>query len=193
MLIMFVCRNFNSTWGENSMQQFLEEIGASRVILALSAARMGDAVGNSILFIVIPLYVAKLPVPWCPLPETVRAGLLIALYGFVNALIQPFVGALINRTNGRKIFIQSGLVLMGLGTFAYIIARLHRRPPAADTSEDRVCRDHSRINCHNGPFYRKGKTGGRISGSMQHLTHARFDCRATAPCGNATFFAGTAL
>jgi hypothetical protein len=45
------------------MQQFLEEIGASRVILALSAARMGDAVGNSILFIVIPLDVAKLPVP----------------------------------------------------------------------------------------------------------------------------------
>jgi MFS family permease len=104
------------------MRQFLEEIGANRVVLALSAARMGDAVGNSILFIVIPLYIAELPAPWFPLPETVRAGLLISLYGLVNALLQPFAGALIDRANRRKIFIQAGLVLMGVSTFAYIFA-----------------------------------------------------------------------
>jgi hypothetical protein len=91
MLIVFACTDFTSTWQEDSMRQFLEEIGANRVVLALSAARMGDAVGNSILFIVIPLYIAELPSPWFPLPETVRAGLLISLYGLVNALLQPFV------------------------------------------------------------------------------------------------------
>jgi MFS family permease len=102
--------------------RFFEEIGANKVVLALSAARMGDAVGNSILFVIIPLYVAELPAPWFPLPETVRAGLLISLYGLVNALLQPFAGAMVDRLNRRKVFIQGGLVLMGTSTFAYVFA-----------------------------------------------------------------------
>lgn len=104
------------------MRESLERIGANRVVLALSAARMGDAVGNSILFVIIPLYVAKLPAPWFPLPETVRAGLLISLYGLVNAMLQPFAGAMVDRFNRRKVFIQGGLILMGLSTFAYVFA-----------------------------------------------------------------------
>ncbi|MEJ2696507.1 MAG: MFS transporter [Candidatus Sulfobium sp.] len=104
------------------MRQSLERIGANKVVLALSAARMGDAVGNSILFVIIPLYVAKLPAPWFPLPETVRAGLLISLYGLVNALLQPFAGAMVDRFNRRKVFIQGGLCLMGASTFAYVFA-----------------------------------------------------------------------
>ncbi|MEJ2683200.1 MAG: MFS transporter [Candidatus Sulfobium sp.] len=104
------------------MVKSLERIGANKVVLALSAARMGDAVGNSILFVIIPLYVAKLPAPWFPLPETVRAGLLISLYGLVNALLQPFAGAMADRLNRRKVFIQGGLILMGLSTFGYVFA-----------------------------------------------------------------------
>jgi len=104
------------------MRESLERIGANKVVLALSAARLGDAVGNSILFVIIPLYVAKLPAPWFPLPETVRAGLLISLYGLINALLQPFAGAMVDRMNRRKVFIQGGLLLMGAGTFAYIFA-----------------------------------------------------------------------
>jgi MFS family permease len=111
-----------STYPEYMIRQSFERIGASKVVLALSAARMGDAVGNSILFIIIPLYVAKLPAPWFPLPETVRAGLLISLYGLVNALLQPFAGAMVDRMNRRKVFIQGGLVLMGASTLAYVFA-----------------------------------------------------------------------
>ena len=81
-------------------------IGANRTVLALSMARLGDAVGNSILFVVIPLYVAKLPAPWFPIPETVLVGLLISLYGLTNAFLQPFVGAWIDRVSRRKPFIQ---------------------------------------------------------------------------------------
>lgn len=57
----------------------LERIGANRVVVALSVARLADGMGNSILFIVIPLYVASLPAPWMPLPETLRAGILISI------------------------------------------------------------------------------------------------------------------
>jgi len=99
-----------------------DKIGANRTVLALSMARLGDAVGNSILFIVIPLYVAKLPAPWFPIPETVLVGLLISLYGLTNAFLQPVVGAWIDRASRRKPFIQAGLVLMAIGTLAFSIA-----------------------------------------------------------------------
>jgi len=99
-----------------------QRIGANRVVLALSVARLGDAIGNSILFIVIPLYVASLPAPWFHIPESMRVGLLISLYGIVNSLLQPVTGALSDHFRRRKIFILAGLFLMGTGTFLFIFA-----------------------------------------------------------------------
>ncbi len=69
--------------------------------LGLKSSRHGIvhcAAGQcSSLFIVIPLYVARLPAPWFPWPESVRAAVLISIYGLVNALLQPFSGALSDR------------------------------------------------------------------------------------------------
>lgn len=104
------------------MERIAESIGANRVVLALSMARLGDAVGNSILFIVIPLYIARLPSPAFPFPEPVRVGLLISLYGLVNAALQPFMGALSDRLGRRKPMIQAGLLLMGISTLAFLAA-----------------------------------------------------------------------
>jgi len=98
----------------------LERIGGNRVVIALSAARLGDAIGNSILFIVLPLFVAKLPAPSFPVPETVRVGFLIATFGLVNAVLQPFAGALIDRVGRRKPFILLGLSMLGVATLGYI-------------------------------------------------------------------------
>jgi MFS family permease len=92
------------------------------VVLALSMARLGDAIGNSVLFIVIPLYVAKLPAPWFPFPESIRVGILISLYGLVNAILQPVMGALSDELGRRKLLIQGGLVLMGASTLAFVFA-----------------------------------------------------------------------
>ncbi len=89
----------------------------------MSVARLGDAVGNSILFIIIPLYVAKLPSPWFSVPEPVRVGILISLYGMVNATLQPLTGALCDRIGRKKPLIQGGLVLMAAGTLAFLLAR----------------------------------------------------------------------
>jgi MFS family permease len=98
-----------------------ERIGANRTVMALSVARLGDALGNSILFIIIPLYVARLPAPWLPLPETLRAGILVSVYGFINAASQPFAGAWIDRVGRPKPFIQGGLALMGLATLGFVL------------------------------------------------------------------------
>ena len=99
-----------------------DQIGANRVVVALSAARLGDAIGNSILFILIPLYVIKLPAPLFHLPETVLIGILISLYGLVNSMLQPVMGAIADRVSRRKPIIQVGLLLMGVGTLAFLIA-----------------------------------------------------------------------
>lgn len=104
------------------MREKLESMGGNRVVIALSSARLGDAIGNSILFIVLPLFVAQLPAPSIPWPETVRVGFLIAVFGLVNAMLQPVAGALIDRIGQRKPFIVGGLVLMALATLGFVLA-----------------------------------------------------------------------
>jgi MFS family permease len=102
--------------------QSAEQLGANRAVLALSIGRLGDAIGNSIVFIVVPLYIGSLPAPLFPFPETVRAGIVISLFGFVNALLQPFSGALIDRMNRRKPFVLGGLVMLSVATVGFAFA-----------------------------------------------------------------------
>jgi MFS family permease len=52
----------------------------------------------------------------------VRVGILISLYGFVNSLLQPVMGAWSDHFRRRKVFIMGGLVLMAAATFLFIFA-----------------------------------------------------------------------
>ncbi len=97
--------------------------GANKAVLALSVARMADAMGNSLLFILIPLYVAKLGGLYFNFPVPVLVGILISVYGFVSALIQPVMGAVADHIGRYKILIQIGLAIIGLGTLAFIFAQ----------------------------------------------------------------------
>jgi MFS family permease len=101
------------------------QLGANRTLLALSFARMGDGLGNSILFVVIPLYIARLSAPLFQVPETVRAGLLVSLFGLVFGLSQPFTGALVDRLNRRKPFVIAGLLLLAGATASYTLTDLY--------------------------------------------------------------------
>ncbi|HPI33076.1 MAG TPA: MFS transporter, partial [candidate division Zixibacteria bacterium] len=96
--------------------------GANREVVALSVARLAEALGNSILTIVIPLYVAEIAHPLFNLPVPVLVGTLISLYGIVSAAVQPVMGALSDRLGRRKVQIQAGMALMGLGTLAFMAA-----------------------------------------------------------------------
>lgn len=75
------------------------------------------------LFIVLPLYVAALPVRWFDLPLPLRVGLVISLYGLVNTLLQPVMGALSDRIGRRKLLIQIGLLIMAAATLGFTLAR----------------------------------------------------------------------
>jgi len=103
----------------------LKVSGINREVLALSLGRFGDGIGNSILFIVIPLYVAQLPAPFFPFEETARAGILISIFGFVAGVSQPLIGMLIDRLDRRKPFIVGGLLLLSGATVAYDFVHLY--------------------------------------------------------------------
>jgi MFS family permease len=102
------------------LQGLVEKIGVNRVVFALSMARLGDAIGNSLLFVVIPLYVARMPAAWFPASETIRVGVLISLFGFLSAVGEPLIGSLIDRIGHRKLMIQLGLLIMTGSLLGYI-------------------------------------------------------------------------
>ncbi len=101
---------------------FDKKFGISRGVLALSVARMADGLGNSILIVIIPLYVADLPHVYISFPLPVLVGILISVYGLISAAAQPFGGALADRLGRRKILIQAGLGIMCVGTLAFMLA-----------------------------------------------------------------------
>ncbi len=97
-------------------------LGINKAVLALSAARMTDAIGNSILFIIIPLYVAALPSAQLDLPVSVLVGILIAVFGFIISLLQPVMGALSDKLNMRKGLILIGLFIIAVSTWLFSFA-----------------------------------------------------------------------
>lgn len=105
--------------------------GTDRRVLALSVARMADAVGNSFLIIVLPLYIASGAVTGSLLGTSVLGlevtepfiiGLVLSLFGFVNSGAQPFIGRLSDRTGRRKGYILLGLVVLALTDVAFVFA-----------------------------------------------------------------------
>jgi MFS family permease len=106
----------------NSRSPILFE-GVNRNILTLSFARFADALGNSLMFVLLPLYIASLPSPNLRWPEAILVSVTLSLYGVVNTILQPLVGILTDRVGRRKPMILVGLLIMGLGTGAFTIAR----------------------------------------------------------------------
>jgi MFS family permease len=107
---------------ESILESRWERFGMSRGVMALSIARMADALGNSVLIVLIPLYVAKTPDLLLHVPMPVLIGILISSYGLINTFLQPFTGAMSDRLGRRKVMILIGLALMAVGTLAFIIA-----------------------------------------------------------------------
>ena len=104
------------------MNNLWHKLGLSRTVVALSIARMADGIANSILFILIPLYVVKLPDQSFPMPLPLLVGVIISAYGFAASLVQPLVGAYTDRWGRYKYTVELGLLILGLGTFLFIYA-----------------------------------------------------------------------
>ncbi len=99
-------------------------LGVPREVIAISIARFCDAFGNSVLFVVLPLYFARFAGSGVALPEQAAVGFLIALYAFVSAPLQPVVGWLSDRMGHRKPLILVGLALVAASTLGFGFATL---------------------------------------------------------------------
>ncbi|WP_433624921.1 MFS transporter [Halomicrococcus sp. NG-SE-24] len=95
-----------------------------RRVLALALARMADAVGNSFLIVVLPVYIAEGAVSGSAfgLTQTMVTGVVLSLFGFLNSFTQPFAGRLSDRTGKRKAFILFGLAVLVVTNVAYAFA-----------------------------------------------------------------------
>lgn len=98
--------------------------GVDRRVLALALARMADAVGNSFLIIVLPLYVASEAVGGriFGVPSSMVAGVVLALFGIASSIAQPLAGRLSDRVGRRKVFVIGGLVVLGAINLAFAAA-----------------------------------------------------------------------
>lgn len=101
--------------------------GISPGVLALAGARMADAVGNSFLIIVLPLYVASGTVEGnvFGMASSVVAGLVLALFGVASSIAQPLAGRLSDRLGRRKLFVVAGLVAFGVINLSFVVATVY--------------------------------------------------------------------
>lgn len=105
--------------------------GTDRRVVVLALARMADAVANSFLIIVLPLYIAsgELALPGYegaailgyPITLELLIGVALSLFGFLNSFAQPFTGRLSDRTGRRKIYILFGLGVLAVTAVAYAL------------------------------------------------------------------------
>jgi MFS family permease len=109
-----------SNWAR--LRTWSKRLGANRLVLALSVARLSDAVGNSIVMLVLPLYVAVLPAPLVPVNEPLRVGFLLGVYGIVATVVQPLAGIVSDHLRRRKLLVQLGLLIMAGATLSFDFA-----------------------------------------------------------------------
>ncbi|MGM0716721.1 MAG: MFS transporter, partial [Halobacteriota archaeon] len=105
--------------------------GTVRSVIVVAVARMADAVANSFLIIVLPLYIAsgELALPGFEgtsvlgIAVTIELliGVALSLFGFLNSFAQPFTGRLSDRTGRRKVYILFGLVVLAITSVAYAL------------------------------------------------------------------------
>lgn len=106
----------------------------ARPVLALGFARMVDAVANSFLVVVLPLFIADLgdAADLMGLSPSAATGVILAVFGITNAFLQPLAGRISDRVGKRRIFVIGGLLgisalnalyLLADGTLALVLIR----------------------------------------------------------------------
>ena len=102
-------------------------LGVDRDVVALGIARAADAVANSFLIIVLPLFIASERVTGESFglsPEAIT-GIVLAIFGLFNSGIQPFAGRLSDRVGKRRIFVLVGLVGLAATNLLYLVAETY--------------------------------------------------------------------
>jgi MFS family permease len=96
-------------------------LGTDNRVLTLGLARMADALGNSFLIIVLPLYIesGQIDLTGIGFSTELLIGVVLSLFGFLNSFGQPLTGRLSDRVGRRRVFVLFGLALFGVASAAY--------------------------------------------------------------------------
>ena len=95
-----------------------------RRVAVLGIARMADALSNSFLIVVLPLFVASGTVGHSAfgLTEAMVTGMILSVFGLFNSSLQPLAGRLSDRLGKRKAFILVGLGVLAVCNFSFSLA-----------------------------------------------------------------------
>jgi MFS family permease len=98
--------------------------GTDKRIIALGFARMADAMGNSFLIVVLPLYIASGHVTgdFLGFSESLITGIVLGLYGLMSSIFQPFAGRLSDRLGKRRLLVILGLILFTFANYSFVLA-----------------------------------------------------------------------
>ena len=101
--------------------------GTDARIIVLGIARMADAIGNSFLIVVLPLYIASGQVEgeFFGFSNSLITGIVLGLFGLVSSVCQPLTGRLSDKLGKRKLFVLLGLVLFMFANFLYSLAHTY--------------------------------------------------------------------
>lgn len=99
-------------------------LGVDRRVIALGFARMADAMGNSFLIVVLPLYIASgnITGDFLGLSESLITGIVLGLFGLISSFCQPFTGRISDRIGKRRLFVLLGLIVFMFTNLLYILA-----------------------------------------------------------------------
>ncbi|MFB6170082.1 MAG: MFS transporter [Haloarculaceae archaeon] len=107
-----------------TVPEFGPDLGVDRRVVVLALARMADAVGNSFLIVVLPLYIASGYVTGgaMGLGESLVTGVVLSMFGLLNSVCQPFVGRFSDRVGKRRVFVVAGLLVLAVTNAVYSFA-----------------------------------------------------------------------
>ena len=98
--------------------------GVDKRVIFLGIARMADAMGNSFLIVVLPLYIASDAISgnFLGLKESLITGLILGVFGLITSFVQPFAGRLSDKLGKRKLLVVVGLFMFTIANFLYSYA-----------------------------------------------------------------------
>ncbi len=101
--------------------QIKHYLNSKKQIFAVSFSRLSDSLGGGAVYFALPLFISKINPS--SLPNAFLSGLVIAIWGIVATIVQPFFGLWIDKKGKPKFLLVLGLLLTSLVILAYVTVR----------------------------------------------------------------------
>jgi len=94
---------------------------SKKQIFAVSFSRLSDSLGGGAVYFALPLFISKINPS--TLPNAFLAGMVIAMWGIVATIVQPFFGVWIDKKGKPKFLLVVGLLLTSFVILTYTVVK----------------------------------------------------------------------